>query len=205
MADGQLQEYLLSILVTATEGSLGQSALHRLKVFLNETRNWRKRPALILRISTFDPNRLQPSDLIDIPRAASSIFLDVFGYYPRPGGVPWGKISFRAADSPHTRLRGFLYYHVPVPARPLSGGLRFRCTPAAASTREARGADLLTPSGLPGASRSSTSRRTAACPSCRACSATTSCACGTFWRARRRSTCDISGTRRSCTSLGSST
>ncbi|KAK7005750.1 hypothetical protein R3P38DRAFT_3039427 [Favolaschia claudopus] len=112
--------------------------------------NW-KREAQILRISGFDATRLRGSDLIDIPRS-TLLYLDVHGCNPTHGSeVPFYALSFRAADSPYTRrdtrLRGFLHYHVPVPARPLSGGLRFRLTPSLGHF--ASGRDLLTPSGLP--------------------------------------------------------
>ncbi|KAJ7482007.1 hypothetical protein FB451DRAFT_1365027 [Mycena latifolia] len=107
-------------------------------------------PPLILRVSTFDPACLRPTDFIDIPRSAN-LFLDVFGHKPTTyRQFPWAKISFRPADSPYTRpdtrLRGFLHYHVPIPSRPLSGGLRFRC--ATSPWSFANGHDLLCPSGL---------------------------------------------------------
>ncbi|KAJ7120205.1 hypothetical protein C8R44DRAFT_877653 [Mycena epipterygia] len=80
------------------------------------------------------------------------LLLEVFGWAPNhPRQVPFAKVSFRPADSPYTRrdtrLQGFLHYHVPLPSRPFSGGLRFRCTPSLASFAE--GGDLLCPSGLP--------------------------------------------------------
>ncbi|KAJ7185598.1 hypothetical protein C8R46DRAFT_1061153 [Mycena filopes] len=82
------------------------------------------------------------------------LYLDVHGHYPTHGmQVPFFDLSFRAADSPYTRRdtrrRGFLHYHVPIPDRPLSGGLRFRCTPTPSSAGFAEGRDLLTLSGLP--------------------------------------------------------
>ncbi|KAJ6562344.1 hypothetical protein B0H19DRAFT_1144200 [Mycena capillaripes] len=112
--------------------------------------NWR-RDTQFLRISGFDATRLRASDFIDIPRSVA-VYLDVHGYYPTHGRqAPFYELSFRAADSAYTRrdtrLRGFLHYHVPIPARPLSGGLRFRCAPSLAAF--AQGADLLCPSGLP--------------------------------------------------------
>ncbi|KAJ7692870.1 hypothetical protein B0H17DRAFT_1060897 [Mycena rosella] len=114
--------------------------------------HWERSP-LILRVSTFDPTRLRPSDFIDIPRSAN-LFLEVFGHQPNTSrALPWAKVSFRHADSSYTRrdtrFRGFLYYHVPLLSRPLSGGLRFRCTPAPAPASFAHGQDLLCPTGLP--------------------------------------------------------
>jgi hypothetical protein len=105
----------------------------------------------ILRISGFDATRLRNSDLIDHPRS-TNFYLDIHGYYPTHGYQAFFyPLTFRTTDSQYTRrdtrLRGFLHYHIPIPSRPLSGGLRFRCTPflKAFST----GTDLLTPSGLP--------------------------------------------------------
>ncbi|KAJ7033700.1 hypothetical protein C8F04DRAFT_1260689 [Mycena alexandri] len=82
------------------------------------------------------------------------VYLDVHGHYPTHGmQVPFFYLTFRAADSPYTRrdmhMRGFLHYHVPVPSRPLSGGLRFRCTHTPSLAGFAEGFDLLTLSGLP--------------------------------------------------------
>ncbi|KAJ6597776.1 hypothetical protein DFH09DRAFT_84284 [Mycena vulgaris] len=104
-------------------------------------------------MSTFDPTRIQATDFIDVPRAAT-IFLEIFGHNPRyPRDFPFAKISFRSADTPHmradTRIRGFLHYRVPLPSRPLSGGLRFRCTESHSPASFVHGMDLLTESGLP--------------------------------------------------------
>ncbi|KAJ7216325.1 hypothetical protein GGX14DRAFT_48635 [Mycena pura] len=112
--------------------------------------HWR-RDKKVWHVSTFDPTRLLPSDWINIPRS-KTLLLDVFGNNPTHRAEhPFCAISFRAADSPHmrrdTRHQGFLYYHIPFPARPLSGGLRFRSTPV--STGFMHGTDLLCPSGLP--------------------------------------------------------
>ncbi|KAJ7215104.1 hypothetical protein B0H12DRAFT_1154992 [Mycena haematopus] len=112
--------------------------------------NW-PRNVEIFRISGFDATRLRASDLIDIPRSMLC-YLDVHGHYPTKGyQLPFYALSFRSADSQHTRrdtrLTGFLHYHVPIPSRPLSGGLRFRCTPSL--TAFSAGMDLLSPSGLP--------------------------------------------------------
>ncbi|KAJ6460934.1 hypothetical protein C8R45DRAFT_1028680 [Mycena sanguinolenta] len=80
------------------------------------------------------------------------VYLDVHGHYPSKGRqMLFYALSFRAADSHYTRrdtrLRGFLYYHLPVPSRPFSGGLRFRCSPSL--TAFSTSMDLLSPSGLP--------------------------------------------------------
>ncbi|KAJ7604837.1 hypothetical protein DFH06DRAFT_274627 [Mycena polygramma] len=80
------------------------------------------------------------------------VYLDVHGHYPTHGQqVPFYALSFRASDSRYTRRttrrRGFFHYHVPIPDRPFSGGLRFRCAPSLAAFAE--GTDLLCPSGLP--------------------------------------------------------
>ncbi|KAJ7468239.1 hypothetical protein B0H11DRAFT_2239024 [Mycena galericulata] len=112
--------------------------------------HWPRRPT-VLRVSTFDATRLRPHDFIDISRA-QAVLLDVYGHRPTHSReLPFAKLSFRSADSPHTRqdtrLQGFLYYHVPHPSRPLSGGLRFRCTPSSSGFNQ--GLDLLCPSGLP--------------------------------------------------------
>ncbi|KAF8207283.1 hypothetical protein K438DRAFT_431529 [Mycena galopus ATCC 62051] len=112
--------------------------------------NW-PRNVEVLRISGFDATRLRESDIIDVPRSML-VYLDVHGHYPTKGYQhPFFPLSFRAADSPYTRrdtrLRGFLHYHISIPSRPLSGCLRFRCTPSL--TAFSAGMDLLAPSGLP--------------------------------------------------------
>ncbi|KAF7377757.1 hypothetical protein MSAN_00198700 [Mycena sanguinolenta] len=112
--------------------------------------NW-PRNVKVFQVSGFDATRLRASDLIDIPRSLL-VYLDVHGHYPSKGRqMLFYALSFRAADSHYTRrdtrLRGFLYYHLPIPSRPLSGGLRFRCTPSL--TAFPSGMDLLSPSGLP--------------------------------------------------------
>ncbi|KAJ7623553.1 hypothetical protein FB45DRAFT_1031472 [Roridomyces roridus] len=113
---------------------------------------WSRAPT-ILQVSTFDAGRLRPSDYIDVPRSAK-LLLDVYGHHPTHSReVPFAELSFRAADGPftrpETRFRGFLHYHVPYPHRPLSGGLRFRCTPHPTLAGFAAGYDLLCHTGLP--------------------------------------------------------
>ncbi|KAJ7800467.1 hypothetical protein B0H14DRAFT_2616177 [Mycena olivaceomarginata] len=99
-----------------------------------------------------DARRLRNSDLIDHPRStkllpststATTRPMAIRHSFTRSPSAP----PTRSTPVATTRLRGFLHYHIPIPSRPLSGGLRFRCTPSlkAFST----GTDLLTPSGLP--------------------------------------------------------
>ncbi|KAJ6469184.1 hypothetical protein C8R47DRAFT_1150688 [Mycena vitilis] len=112
--------------------------------------NWPRKHE-IFRVSGFDATRLLESDFIDVPRS-SMVYLDVHGHYPTHGQqVPFYALSFRASDSRYTRRTsrrsGFFHYHVPIPDRPFSGGLRFRCAPSLAAFAE--GTDLLCPSGLP--------------------------------------------------------
>ncbi|KAJ7173004.1 hypothetical protein C8R43DRAFT_978181 [Mycena crocata] len=114
--------------------------------------NWPRSP-FVIRISTFDPTRLRASDFIDVIRS-TICYLEVYGHETQTvRQVPFFKFSFRTVDSeymrPDTPMRGFLYYNIPVPSRPLSGSLRFRLAEQPTRAAFNTGTDLLYPSGFP--------------------------------------------------------
>jgi hypothetical protein len=109
-------------------------------------------------ISTLNPEKLLPSDFVDISRWKHSTFASSPTHVPRshsyePAKHPTFNITFemkRDSFIPFPQSTcGFLYYHSPPDLPPSAGQLRFRLTPNNQPSSFANGSDLMLSNGLP--------------------------------------------------------
>lgn len=104
-------------------------------------------------VRTLDPNKLSPSDYIDLStRHQPDVTFIVWSPDPKRAQMPLlGRVSGKAFPNERfpPNATGFLYYHIPPHSPPLAGEVRFRIIPSPDPASFAAGTDLLMDHGVP--------------------------------------------------------